>query len=445
MGFTAWTLFVDLGLAAVLLLVGQLIRAKVVFVQRLFLPANVVAGALALALGPNGAELMPFSQAIGVYPGILIALVFASLPFASTGSLLASNRRSVGELWSYSTATMCLQWGLGMLFGLVVLRWVWPGLHSGFGSILASGFVGGHGTAAAVGTAFADRGWDEAGSLAMTSATVGILSAIVGGMMWIKWGTQNGATRFVARFQELPGELRTGLIPPGRRESLGEETVSPISIDPLVFHFSLIASSAVLGYFVGQLSSRYLGPYQLPTFSLAFLLAVVVKIILKSIRGLQYVDPKSAVRVCGSMTDLLVVFGIASIRISVLVKYVYPLLGLFVFGIVLCWVLFRFLGRRTFQTLWFERSLYTWGWVTGVMAMAIALLRIVDPENRSKVLDDFAIAYLALGPIEVALVSLAPILISQGHHWAFTLATVCAGLVTLALPLVVRGPRLKAS
>ena len=79
------------------------------------------------------------------------------------------------------------------------------------------------------------------------------------------------------------------------------------------------------------------------------------------------------------------------------------------------------------------------------MAMGIALLRIVDPENRSKVLDDFAIAYLALGPIEVALVSLAPILISQGHHWAFTLSTVCAGLVTLALPLVVRGTRPKAS
>ena len=435
MDFTPWTAFVDLGLVAILLLLGQLIRSRIVAVQKMFLPANVIAGALGLLLGPNGFDILPLSSAIAAYPGILIALIFAALPFASREFTWASSRRSAGELWAYSTVTMLLQWGLGLLFALVVLGAIWPELHRGFGAILASGFVGGHGTAAAVGAVFAERGWDEAGSLAMTSATVGILSAIVGGMIWIRWGSQRGATRFVASFEELPQELRTGLIPPGQRESLGQETVSPISIDPLVFHLALIAAAAALGYFVGQGSAAWLGRYRLPTFCLAFLAAAVLKQGLKFSRALHYVDQKTAVRMCGSMTDLLVAFGIASIKIPVLIKYAFPLTALFVFGLVLCWALFRFLGPRTFRAVWFEKSLYTWGWVTGIMAMAIALLRIADPENESRVLDDFALAYLAIGPVEVMLVALGPVLISQGHHWSFAGLATGAGLLILVLSL----------
>ena len=62
------------------------------------------------------------------------------------------------------------------------------------------------------------------------------------------------------------------------------------------------------------------------------------------------------------------------------------------------------------------------------MAMAIALLRIVDPEAESHLLDDFALAYLAIGPIEVLMVTLAPLLIAQGHVWAFALGALALGL-----------------
>ncbi|MDA0745457.1 MAG: sodium:glutamate symporter [bacterium] len=441
MPFTPWSFFTDLGLIAILLLVGQLIRAKVVFVQRLFLPANLIAGLLALLLGPNGFSILPFSQAIGTYPGILIALIFASLPFTAGQGKPRSGNRRAAELWAYSTLTMCFQWGLGLLFALTFLRFFWPELHTGFGAILASGFVGGHGTAAAVGSAFAARGWNEAGPLAMTSATIGILSAIAGGMAWISWGVRNGHTRFVAPFKNLPEELRTGLIPEDKRPSLGQETVSSIAIDPLVFHFALIAATSVLGYFIGQATAHYFGAYRLPTFCLAFLAAVGFKQVLKSTGADTYIDRKSVLRICGSLTDLLVAFGIAAIQIPILLKYAYPLLALFAFGLILCWALFRYLGPRMFHHLWFEKSLYTWGWVTGIMAMAIALLRIVDPETESHILDDFALSYLAIGPIEVLLVTLSPILISQGHHWALSALTIAAGILILILSLITRNRR----
>ena len=73
-------------------------------------------------------------------------------------------------------------WGGGLLFAIVLLNPFWDGLHDGFGLLLAAGFVGGHGTAAAIGATFAQNGWAEATSLAMTSATVGIISSILIGV-----------------------------------------------------------------------------------------------------------------------------------------------------------------------------------------------------------------------------------------------------------------------
>ena len=435
---TAWSLFVDFGLVAILLLLGQWMRSRILTFQKMFLPANILAGFLGLVLGPNGFEILPFSDLISEYPGILIALVFASLPFASKDIFLKTSSQRVGELWAYSTITMLWQWGLGMLFALVILGVVWPELHPGFGSLLAVGFIGGHGTAAAIGSAFTDRGWSEAQSLAMTSATVGILCSIVGGMIWIKWGSQKGATNFITPFNSLPTELRTGLVPENKRESMGKETISPLTIDPLIFHFALIAATAVIGYYFGILSSDIMSNYRIPTFSLAFLVAIFMKQGLKMFQGYQYIDQKTSLRLCGSFTDLLVVFGISSIQIPILLKYAYPLIGLFSVGVILCWGLFHFLGPIIFRENWFEKSLFTWGWVTGIMAIAIALVRIVDAKNKANILSDFALAYLAIGPLEILLVTLAPILIIHEQHWRFTIVTLGAGLLLLAISLFLK-------
>lgn len=433
MDSTAWSVFVDIGLVAMLLLLGQWMRSRIIPFQKLFLPASIIAGFLGLLLGPNGFDLLPFSEFIAHYPGILIALIFASLPFTSKDFILKSGSQRIGELWAYSTIAVLCQWGLGMFIALTVLDLIWPGLHPGFGTLLAVGFIGGHGTAAAIGSTFIDHGWGEAQSLAMIFATVGLLCSIVGGMLWVRWGSQKGFTNFVTPFKDLPYELRTGLIPENKRESVGKETVSPLTIDPIIFHFAVIATAAVIGYFVGLLSSNVLGSYRIPTFSLAFLVALFAKQVLKKFRGYQYIDQKISLRLCGSFTDLLIVFGISSIQIPIFIKYAYPLISLFIVGILFCWALFRYLGPIFFQENWFEKSLYTWGWVTGIMAIAIALLRIVDAKNKANVLSDYAVAYIAIGLLEILLVTLAPILIIHGFHWRFTIITLGSGILLSVL------------
>lgn len=432
----AWSVFGDLGCVSVLLLAGLLTRTLLVWVQRLFLPASVIAGFGGLLAGPNGLDVLPFSPLLPQYPGVLITLVFAALPFTSHTFDWRIGSRCATELGTYSAAVVLLQWGLGLAFGLTVLSFIWPNLPPGFGTILAAGFVGGHGTAAALGAAFnglGEQSWPEAEALAMTSATVGILSAVVGGLLWIQWAARNGTTRFLPRFGELPDELRTGRVLVAQRRPLGHETLSPLALDPLVFHVALVAVAASGGYLLAGAVATLLDGYRPPNFCLAFICGFGLKHACVRLQLRDTIDCPVMARISGALTDVLVVCGIAAINLDIVARYALPLGCLFAFGLLLCWAVFYVSGPRAFRELWFEKALFTWGWVTGVMAIALALLRVVDPRNESKILDQFAFAYLFVAPLEVGLVSFAPLLIVHGFVLTFAAVTTSAGFVALFL------------
>jgi len=415
MDFSPWILFTDIGLISLLLLAGTIIRAKVRFIQRMFLPASIIAGLLALLLGPNGIGILPFSDQMKTYPAILIAVIFGTLPLLSPRIDWNAIKTRVGSMWSYSQLAMVLMWGGGLLFAIVFLNPFWD-VHDGFGLLLAAGFVGGHGTAAAIGATFAQNGWEEATSLAMTSATVGIMSAILIGILFIKRGSSKGHTSFLASFDDLPDELRTGLIPPELRIKSETDTVSSISIDPYVFHLSIITIIAMGGYYLSQLGATLLPSVVIPAFSLAFLVGLLVKKILNSTNTDKYVSKDVVSRISGSATDILVAFGIGSISISVVLDYAVPLVLLFLFGLVYAYVFFAILSKKFFTEYWFEKGIFTWGWTTGTVAMGMALLRIVDPNAESKTLDDYSLGYIPIAPVEILLVTFAPMLVlnSQG-------------------------------
>ena len=423
MDFSPWVLFTDIGLVSLLLLAGTIIRAKVRFVQRMFLPASIIAGILGLALGPNGFGLLPFSGQIDVYPAILIAVIFGTLPLLSPKIDWNAIKTRVGSMWSFSQLAMVLMWGGGLFFALLVINPFWNDIHEGFGLLLAAGFVGGHGTAAAIGSTFAQNGWAEATDLAMTSATIGIICSIVIGILFIKRGAAKGETSFLANFDDLPGELRTGLIPPGSRVKSETDTVSSISIDPYIFHIAIVTIIAMGGYYLSELGVKLLPNVAIPAFSLAFLVGLLVKKILSVTKSDKYVSTDVVNRISGSATDVLVAFGIASISLSVVLDYLVPLILLFLFGLVFAYLFFKILSKKFFEEYWFEKGIFTWGWTTGTVAMGMALLRIVDPDAKSKTLDDYGLAYIPIAPVEILLVTFAPLLVLNSQSWVFVAIT----------------------
>ena len=431
--FTPWVLFSDLGIISLLMLAGKFLRVKVRLIQKLFIPPSLLAGLLGLAFGPNGLGWLPLSGSISVYPAILIAVVFGALPLSSKGFKVREVARRVGPMWAYSQLGMLLTWAVMGLFGIWVLSALWPQLHRAFGVMLPTGFYGGHGTAAAIGAAFANAGWDEALSLGMTTATVGVVLALVGGLLIIKLAARHGVTSHIKDFDELPQELRSGLIPKEKRQPAGEATTSPISVDSLTFHLAFVALAAFGGYLMSKGCKMLWPAVELPVFSCAFVVGLLMKLFCNRTRISEYIDPQTTGAISSCATDFLIAFGVAAIKLDIVVKYWLPLLILIVVGTVVTAVVVFWLGRHLLGADWFEKSIFAWGWWTGTMAMGIALLRIVDPKRETGALDDYALAYLPCAPVEIVLISLVPVAFTSGFGLGLMLGCLLPSLAILFL------------
>ena len=428
--FTPWTLFVDIGIISSLLLIGKLMRVKIKWVQQLFIPPSLLAGFIGLALGPHGLDVLPLSSQTGTYAGILIAFIFGALPLTSQKT--KGDNKEIGAMWVYSQAGMLLQWAFGALLGLLVLNQIWP-LSPAFGITMPSGYCGGHGTAAAIGQAFSNLGQDEILTLAMTAATFGIVGSVILGLIFVKWGARKKHTTYLADYNDLPQELRTGLLPKEKRESMGESTCSSISIDSLSFNLAIICLIALGGYGISKLAAHFMPGFELPVFSCAFVVGILAKKLLDRTRASKSICTQTVGHISGAMTDFLVAFGISSIKLSVVVEYIVPLAILLLSGLAFTLIYVFIMARKLMKECWFEKALFTWGWFTGTMAMGIALLRVVDPKMKSRCLDSYALAYLFIAPVEIALITFAPVAFVNGYGLIFASICLVAGLSVISV------------
>ncbi|WP_125141667.1 sodium/glutamate symporter [Clostridium transplantifaecale] len=437
---TVYTVLTDFALASFLILIGQLIRAKVPFIQKYFIPSSLMAGFLGLFAGQEMLNILPFSDSMGSYTSVLMIVIFAAIGingFTINKGVLKREAERVVGYGLYKGAQSALQWWLPALVGVLVISKIWPDINYGFGLLLAAGFLGGHGTAAAVGTTMAELGFADAPDLAMTSATVGILAGVFGGLIFIKWATAKGYTQYIKSFAYLSGDLKTGMVSRENQEVMGKDTVSSIALDPLCWHLSLLMVPTGLGYLCSKLVKSYFA-VNIPNYACAFILALLFFCVAggRTDSGIyKYIDKRVNTRISGTCTDYLVFFGVAGIKIPIIVKYAGPLLVLMLLGIFIVWFILRILGPAMNRDSWFERSIFVYGYATGVFAIGFLLLRIVDPENESKTLNDTAFTTPFLTPVETFVWAAGPAMLMGGQHWLFIgiFAAMFFGLIIAAM------------
>ena len=437
---TAASLMLDFALASLLIAVGQFLRVKIKFFQSFFVPAGLIGGFLGLFLGKQFLHVLPFSDAIGSYSAVLIMIVFAAIGVSGFSIEKGKLKDEVGNIYGLGTILflgVLLQIIVGVVFSVLVISKIYPDINYGFGMMLVAGFAGGHGTAAAIGATFGDLGWADATDLGMTSATVGILSGIFVGLILIKWAAKNGHTHYIKDFSQIDDSLRTGLIPPGHRKASGEETVSSMAVDNFAWHISWVLIATGAGYLICTWIKKTFN-YGVPDFLCTFLTGFFMFLIFsrgKNRGAYQYFDTRFFGHVSGTATDYLVFFGVASIKVSIIVEYAIPLLMLLSVGVVLNILVWRFMSPTLMRDRWFERSMLPLGMAFGVSATGIILLRIVDPEGKSKTLNDFAIANPFISPVQSFLYAAGPAMLLSGSHWGFVLINVG---ITAALLIIAR-------
>ena len=424
--FTPWVLFSDAGIILALLLIGKLCRAKIKAIQSLFIPPSLIAGILALAFGPNGLQWLPLSNNLGTYSAILIAVVFAALPLASPSFKIKEVAGKVGPMWAYSQFGMFFQWAAIGILGILILTPIFK-VPEFFGIMCPVGFYGGHGTAAAMGATFGEMGYPDALSLGMTTATVGVILGVICGVLFIKLATKKKQTSYVTDFAELPGELRSGLVPEDKRDDLGKATVSSISIEHFTMHLGIVFVAAFGGYLISKGVKTAWPILDIPVFLSAYLVGLVAKLLLDKTKASYYVEQKTIGSISGTATDLLVTCGVGAINLKVVTANALPLIALLIIGIAATMFLCFYFARHLYKEDWFEKAIFAWGWWTGTMAIGIALLRIVDPKNESHALDNYALAFLPCAPVEIILILSVPIAFKGG--WLLWL---CLGYLVLS-------------
>ncbi len=435
----------------ILLLAGHWLRTHLRVLQWLYLPACVIAGLVGLAL-VTGLESLnnyvltsqPLEQqawrqwVIDIYPEVaswtgmwellpryLIDVVFACLFMGVTLPKFSSLLRRGGIQLAYGQVVAWGQYVVGVGLVLAVLGGVY-GVSDVFGGILPVGFEGGHGTAAGLGKTFDKIGWPEGKDFALASATGGIVSAIVVGMVLVNIATRLGWTarrigstgvmgdKVLAKNPaDVPEDDSFGIIPVDRRPSAGKLTVKSDAIESFTLHLAMVGVAMMIGYglkyALGLLDTLYTMPGELsagkglfssmPAFPLCMMGGLVVQIWEQRFDRHKLIDLGLVRRIQNSALDFLVAAAIATISLTVIGTGMAPLLILMAAGIA--WNVFCVLAlaRRLLPDAWFERAIAEMGQSMGVTATGLLLLRVVDPDYETPAADAFATKQLMHEPI----------------------------------------------
>ncbi len=389
----------------VLLGFGYWVRRKVVVLQRLFLPASVIAGLLGLLLFQTVNVPAEVSAGWNKLPGTLINIVFACLFLGTALSPISKVWKSSSRQLAYGQIVAWGQYAVGCFLVLLLLGPLF-GLPDLFAGIMPVGFEGGHGTAGGMGPIFDQLGYPEMKDYALAAATGGIMGAIIVGMGLVNWAVRKG---YVEKRSTPNVEIEdlSGIIPASDRPMAGKLTISSDVIDSLSLHLVFVGAAILLGWLMkqGLLQGAQFLPgngaqifASFPLFPLCMLGGVIVQFLADRFDQHAHMDHDLMLRIQNCALDFLVVAAIATIRIDVVAKQWIPLVVLILGGIL--WNVFclTILARRAFKDAWFERGIAEMGQSMGVTATGLLLLRVVDPDYETEAAEAFAAKQLLHEP-----------------------------------------------
>ncbi len=396
-----------------LLYVGYLLRSRVALLQWLYLPSSVIAGLVGLIVlqaASHAGRPVPeaWTAGWGRLPGLLINIVFACLFLGQALPRMRDLWRRAGPQLAYGQIVAWGQYVVGVGLVLLLLGPLF-GVGPMFGGLIPVGFEGGHGTAGGLARTFEAQGWPEGKDLALASATAGVTSAIVVGMVLINWAARRGYLALGKKPADLSPAERSGVVPIEKRRPAGMLTVSSDAIGALTLHVVVIGLAVLIGVLLKEAAwaveravhadlgaaareetTLYVLIKSFPLFPLCMLGGLVVQGFLDHFDRHNLIDAGLMRRVQNTALDFLVVAAIATIRVEAVVAQFWPFAV--IVAAAIAWNVFcvTVLARRLLPDAWFERSIAELGQSMGVTATGLLLLRAVDPDYETPAADAFA-------------------------------------------------------
>lgn len=373
----------DIATISVLLLFAFLIRQKVRFFQKYYIPTSLIAGILGLLLGPQVlGQVSPvyihFGESIGQWTNFLFAFIFTTAFLGTTsnkfGRDVISTTFITGSIFMAQVAA-----GLAVAFGLSLIM---DNVPFEMGLLPVSGFYGGHGSAGIMGGVFATEGWEEASGIAMTYATIGMFAAVIGGMLLINVAAKKGLTMQKMDSNYLDQKDITGIVPKEERKPMAIAVSTSSVIDPFAFQMMIVGTIIAFSHLLRQAVISVV-PFlsRIPLYTMCLLVGAVVGILVSKTRYNQYLDRGSMQRISGTALEYVIASAVATIQLSVLASYLVPILITSVVIVVITAVLAIWLSKKWYGEHWFELAMGAYGQCTGSLATGLLLIRVLDPNG----------------------------------------------------------------
>ena len=398
---SAWGAFHLIGVLLAALLAGNMLKRSVPFLRVSLIPTSVLGGGMLIVVagiykavtgnimfdteffGGNGTanlELITYHT---------LALGFIASTFKpSHGKLTKERTAEIFNTGVTTVATYLLQAVCGFAISLIAALVV-KDFFQAAGVLLPFGYGQGTGQALNYGGIYESGfGFEGGRSFGLTIAALGFLSASIGGVIHLNILRRKG---LVKNQGGAEGAISS--------EQIQAENEIPMqeSMDKLTVQIALIALAYGVAFVLMTLLGNLLPGMKSVIFGFNFLLGViaatVVKLVVnflhrKNIIHRQYINDFLMTRTSNFFFDIMVVAGIAAIRLSALENYWGIILIMGVVGLVITYAYNLFVAKKLFPKYPQEQFLMMYGMLTGTASTGTILLREIDGEFKTPAADN---------------------------------------------------------
>ncbi|MBO5273583.1 MAG: hypothetical protein J6I45_03105 [Clostridia bacterium] len=318
-----------------------------------------------------------------------LALGFIASSFKTANGKL-TKKRTVEIFYTGVTtvSTYLIQAVFGMGITLAATL-VMKDFFAAAGILLPFGYGQGTGQALNYGTIYENEfGFVGGKTFGLTIAAFGFLSASIGGVIHLNLLKRRG--KIIVSTEE-EGSLRS--------EQVQSENEIPMqgSMDKITVQIGLVMAAYMLAFLLMFLLGNLLPGMKSVIYGFNFLLGVLtatlVKLVLnffrrRNIIKREYINDFLMTRVSNFFFDVMVVAGIAAIRLGILERYWGIILILGVVGLVITYAYNYYIAKVLFPEYTEEQFLMMYGMLTGTASTGIILLRELDGDFKTPAADN---------------------------------------------------------
>lgn len=399
--YNVWTFFNLIAVLMASLLVGNVLKKSVPLLQASLIPTSVLGGGILVIVAGiykaiTGDIMFDTAFFGGNGTDVLEMITYHMLAFGFIASALKTSdnkmtKERTVEIFNTGVATVStylIQAIVGLAVSFIAAAVV-KDFFSSAGILLALGYGQGTGQALNYGGIYEnDFGFVGGKSFGLTIAALGFLSASIGGVIHLNILRKQGKIKLDKGSGEFidPKEIQNE-----------DEIPMQESIDKLTIQIALIILAYAIAYGLMSLLGMILPGMKSVIFGFNFLLGVIaamlIKMVMKALKKAgaiqkNYTNNFLLTRVSNFFFDIMVVAGIAAIRLSALEDFWGIILIMGVLGAVVTYIYQGFICKTLFKDYAQEQFLAMYGMLTGTASTGVILLREIDGDFKTPAADN---------------------------------------------------------